>query len=314
MGKFNKMRGKFMKKVLMFLMISFTLVVIGCNRVDDDDRLYVVTTTTMLADLVREIGGEHVRVEYLMGPGVDPHLYQATAGDINRMSRADLVVFNGLDLEGKMGQVFANLEKTRPILEITKYMNEENFILEEDDDDHFDPHVWFDVSLWMEVAEIVRDKLIEIDAENEASYRENFEAYLVELEALDAYVRERVEELPEEKRILVTAHDAFGYFGEAYGFIVKAIQGISTEDEAGISDINKLAEFIVEHQVKAIFIETSIPENSILALQAAVRARGFDVVIGGELYSDSLGSKGTEQETYIGTFKHNIDTIIDALK
>jgi manganese/zinc/iron transport system substrate-binding protein len=307
-------------RVLFGAILSLSVLLAGCsapvvNTDPAEDRLNVVATTTMLADLSTVIGGERVTVDGLMGPGIDPHLYQASAGDVSLMQNADVVVYNGLHLEGKMGEIFEALSGQGPtVICIEDGLDETKLLAWEDDSSVHDPHIWFDVSLWKDAAEIVTDGLSQADSEGKGEYEANLEAYLAELDETDAYIRGRASELPESQRVLVTAHDAFQYFGKAYGFEVRGLQGISTDAEAGTADVSDLAGFIVERQIKAIFVESSVPPKTIEALQAAVKAKGFDVAIGGELYSDSLGDAKSGTDTYILTVKANIDTIVDALK
>ena len=310
-----------MKHVSKFLALFLSLVLVlgltacGPAQQQDDGRLRIVTTTTMLYDLTASIAGEHADVTALMGPGVDPHLYQASAGDVTTMQMADIVVYNGLHLEGKMGDVFAGLTKQgRSIICAEDGIDPAILLSDENNPEIYDPHVWFDVNIWISVAEHTAKKLGEIDPENAADYQKNMERYRASLQELDSYIRGRVEELPENARVLVTAHDAFRYFGQAYGFDVRGLQGISTDAEAGTADVSQLASFIAENKIKAIFVESSVPPKNIEALQAAVRAKGFDVAIGGELYSDSLGDEKSGHNTYVTTCKANIDTIVDALK
>lgn len=309
-----------MKKIMNFTMTLIMIMVftIGCgnsNEVVDNGKYNVVATTTLVGDLVKSIAGEHVNVQVLMGPGVDPHLYKASAGDVKLMQGANMVVYNGLHLEGKMGDIFDNLKNSdKLIVPASGNISEDSLIDFVTNPGNYDPHIWFDVSLWKQAAESVAEGLKKLDSENSEEYDANLQEYLGELDNLDQYIRDRASELPEDKRILVTAHDAFSYFGNAYGFEVKGLQGISTDSEAGTSDVRELANFIVEKEIKAIFVESSVPRKSIEALQEAVRAQGFQVEIGGELYSDSTGDAKTAAETYIGTFKSNIDTIVNALK
>ncbi len=310
-----------MKRIGLFI-LSLMLIVLaaGCadNKGDREakgQKLNIVATTTMLRDLVTQIGGEKVHVVGLMGPGIDPHLYKASAGDVTKMQEADLIVYNGIHLEGKMGEIFKNLQgNNKEVIAVGEMIDEKKLIASSDAGYSYDPHIWFDVKLWMDAANIVADKIMDIDAENKDYYTASRDSYLKELEQLDGYVGERIKELDAESRILVTAHDAFNYFGHAYDFEVRGLQGISTAAEAGTRDVSKLADYIVEKQIKAIFVESSVPVKNVEALQEAVAARGFQVSIGGELFSDSTGTTGTEQETLIGTVKHNIDTIVDALK
>ncbi|ROR23965.1 manganese/zinc/iron transport system substrate-binding protein [Mobilisporobacter senegalensis] len=307
---------KFINLIGLGLILS--LILTGCQNavsVKDSDTLNIVATTTMLADLAEVIGQEHVAVNGLMGPGIDPHLYQASAGDVTRMQEADIVVYNGLHLEGKMGEIFESLtDRGSTVICIEDGIQEEDLLSWAEDTSVHDPHIWFDVSLWKDAAQIVADKLSEADPGHEKDYAENLKSYLIELDDLDAYMKNRVSELPKEQRILITAHDAFSYFGRAYGFEVRGLQGISTDAEAGTGDVSNLASFITEKKIKAIFVESSVPPKTIEALQAAVKANGFDVAIGGQLYSDSLGSEDSDANTYILTVKSNIDTIVDALK
>ncbi len=307
-------------KKLFGIVLSLTLLLAGCsqpaaNTDSTKDKLEVVATTTMLADLSRIIGGEAVTVSGLMGPGIDPHLYQASAGDVTLMQEAEVVVYNGLHLEGKMGEIFENLTRLDVyVLCIEDGIDKSMLLVSEDDAQVYDPHIWFDVAIWKQAAQAVAEGFQEADPGNSGEYGTNLENYLKELDELEEYIRERSLELPEEQRVLVTAHDAFQYFGKAYGFEVRGLQGISTDAEAGTADVSALAEFIAERRIKAIFVESSVPPKTIEALQAAVQSKGFDVVIGGELYSDSLGDETSGDGTYILTFRSNIDTIVDALK
>ncbi|MCT4598168.1 MAG: zinc ABC transporter substrate-binding protein [Vallitalea sp.] len=305
------------KLFILFMVLVLSLGVTACNnskKVSNvEGKHNIVATTTMIADLVSIIGGDNVSVQRLMGPGIDPHLYKASAGDVSLMHNADIVIYNGLHLEGKMGEIFENLNsEDKLVIEIASGIKEEDLIISENET--HDPHIWFNVLIWKDAAKVVRDGLINFDKENEVTYNENYEAYIKELDELHEYVQSRIDELPESKRILITAHDAFEYFGKTYGLQVKGLQGISTASEAGTGDVSALADFIVEHKISAIFIESSVPKKNVEALQEAVSARGFEVEIGGELYSDSLGSTGTDAETYIGTVKSNVNTIVDALK
>ncbi|QXD14446.1 zinc ABC transporter substrate-binding protein [Rhodocaloribacter litoris] len=274
----------------------------------------VVATTSLVADLVRHIGGERVDVTGLMGPGVDPHLYKASEGDVTRMASADVIFYNGLHLEGKMTEVFEQM-KQRGIptyavtdgIDTTRYRSSAYFT------GNYDPHIWFDVSLWMEAARYVAKVLATLDPAHAATYEANARRYVAELETLEAYVRARVAEIPAAQRVLITSHDAFGYFGRAYGFEVRGLQGISTATEAGAADVQALADFVATRRIPAMFVESSVSPRGIEAVRAAVRARGFDVRIGGTLYGDALGAPDTPAGTYTGMVRHNVDTIVDAL-
>ena len=276
-------------------------------------RLRVVATTGQVGDLVRNIGGSRVELSVLMGPGIDPHLYKASAGDVERLRRADLIFYNGLHLEAKMGEVLSRLGSRTPTYAVAEAIPEESLIAPPEFAGSHDPHVWLDVALWQIAATVVRDALIEQDAAHATGYQERAATYLSELVALDDYVRERAAGIPPARRVMITAHDAFNYFGRAYAIEVRGLQGISTVTEAGTADMRDLATFIAERRIPAMFVESSVPPKSIEAVQAAVRARGFAVAIGGELYSDAMGEAGTPAGTYTGMVRHNIDTIAKAL-
>jgi len=280
----------------------------------EDEPLRVTTTTGMIADLAANIGGERVEVTALMGPGVDPHLYRPSAGDIRTLEEADLILYNGLELEGRMGDTLAQLERIgTPTAAVAEAIPTDQLRPSAQYEDQFDPHVWFDVTLWRQVAQAVKDELAAAEPESDALFQANLDAYLPQLDELDRYVRERIAAIPEGQRVLITAHDAFVYFGRQYGIEVRALQGTSTATEAGAGDVQALAEFIVARRIPAIFVETSVPQATIEAVQAAVRSRGFEVAIGGQLFSDAMGAAGTPEGTYLGMVRHNIDTIVAAL-
>lgn len=307
------------KKIsLLLIMIILLFSIVSCNnRKDfaDDGRHKVLATTTLVGDLAKVIGGECVDVVALMGPGIDPHGYNASAGDIELMYKAEMVIYNGLHLEGKMVDVFEKINKRDKIVfALADGISEDKLIKSTEGGESYDPHIWFDVDLWQDAAKEVAGQLKVFDSENSEVYDNNLEAYLQELDDLDSYIRSRIDELPKKSRLLITAHDAFAYLGAAYGIEVRGLQGISTSTEAGTLDVSEIANLIVDREIKAIFIESSVPRKGVEALQEAVLAKGFEVEIGGELYSDSTGNIGTDAETYIGTFKANIDTIVDSLK
>jgi manganese/zinc/iron transport system substrate-binding protein len=297
--------------------IAISVIVFGCAGsagAEADPRVRVVATTGMIADLAARIGGADVVVEGLMGPGVDPHLYRASAGDVRRLARADLVLYNGLHLEAAMGEVLEEMGRRKHTVAVTDGIDRSLLVESVDYPGSRDPHVWFDVRLWMDAARAVARALEQADPANAAAFRARAEAVLTDLEELDGWVRSRVEELPAERRVLVTAHDAFGYFGRAYGFEVRGLQGISTSAEAGTADVQQLAAEIARRRIPAVFVETSIPRRTIEAVQAAVRSRGFRVEIGPPLFSDALGTAGTPEATYVGMVRHNVNAIVDALK
>ncbi len=274
----------------------------------------VVATVGMIADVASRIGGERVRVTALMGAGVDPHLYKASPGDIRTLTGADLVLYNGLLLEGKMTDVLVRLASGKAVVAVSERIPEERLMHPDGAHGHADPHVWFDVALWMIAAERVRDALIALDPAGQDVYTDNAAAYLEEMRTLDAEVRAEIAAIPEAKRLLVTAHDAFGYFGRAYGIEVRGIQGISTESEASLKDINTLVDDLVARKVPAVFVESSVPRKTIEALIEGAASRGHTLVIGGELFSDAMGAAGTPEGTYLGMVRHNVEAIAGALK
>lgn len=276
-------------------------------------KLRVVTTIGMITDIVKSVGGERVEVTGLMGPGVDPHLYKASAGDVQRLTSAQLIFYNGLHLESKMGDILAKMSGNTKTVAVTDAVDRSLLLTPPEFEGQYDPHLWFDVALWMKAVGKVRDTLSEFDSDNTLMYWTNAERYLAKLTELHAYVKAQAERVPPEQRILVTAHDAFNYFGKAYGFEVRGLQGISTATEAGIADVQELATFIAKKRTPAIFVESSVSPRSLKAVQAAVNSKGFNVEIGGQLYSDAMGNDGTPEGTYIGMVRHNIDTIVTAL-
>ncbi len=280
----------------------------------NSEKIMITTTTNVITDLVENIGGDHVSVTGLMGPGIDPHLYRPSASDVKKLQDADIVFYNGLDLEGKMGDVFVKIGREGTAVWAVSENIPHESLLSLDATDHFDPHIWWDAKLWMEAAKVVAMGLSEYDPENSKTYEANLEEYLTRLTVLNTYSLEEMRSIPDAQRVLVTAHDAFQYFGHAYGLEEMAIQGWSTDSEAGIREIQNLSDEIAERKIKAVFVETSISPATIEALTAAVQDKGHDVIIGGELFSDAIGEKGTDEGTYIGAFTHNVDTIVGILK
>ncbi len=276
--------------------------------------LKVVTTTGMINDVVLNVGGNHVRARALMGPGIDPHLYKASEGDVRRLSEADVIFYNGLHLEAKMAEVLEKMNRRVRTVAVAEAIPAERLLSPPAFAGAHDPHVWMDVSLWQVATEKIRDTLAEVDPTHRAIYEARARGYLIELSELDTEIRERLASIPEPQRVLVTAHDAFGYFGRAYDIEVRGLQGLSTVAEAGTADVQELARFIAERRIPAIFVESSVPPRAIEAVQAAVKARGFSVSIGGELFSDAMGNPDTPAGTYAGMIRHNVDTIVTALQ
>ena len=276
-------------------------------------QITVVATTGMIADTARAIGGDHVDVRALMGPGVDPHAYRQTRSDIVAMTRADLVLWHGLYLEAQMEEFFEDLGRRRIVVAVAEAMPRNLLLAHEDYDNRFDPHVWMDPDLWRRVAAEIRDALAEVDPENAAFYLASAESFLTGLDTVSAYAREALASVPEDSRVLLTAHDAFNYFGQAYGFEVLGIQGISTESEAGLVRIAELVDLLVARNIRAVFVESSVSDRNIRALIEGAAARGHEVRIGGELFSDAMGEPGSYEGTYIGMIDHNVTIITRSL-
>ena len=266
------------------------------HHADKKKSLTIVATTSIIADAVRRVVGDRITVHGLMGPGVDPHLYRARESDVHKLAAADLVFYNGLHLEGKMGQVLEGMQRFTQTVAVAQSLDT-TMLRAADFADLYDPHIWFDVALWIIVARYIQQSVIVLDPINANVYKQNGDEYIRELEQLHAYVQKRVNEIDVKKRILITAHDAFGYFGTQYGFEVVGLQGLSTDCDISTRDIQQLADYIVENTVPTIFVESSIPQRAIVAVQNAVRARGFSVHIGPELYSDALGDSSGAGKT-----------------
>lgn len=306
-------------KVKLFLALIVALFLAGCKESDSttvraiEGRYTVVATTGMVADIVRRVAGDKAEVRSIIGEGVDPHLYKPTRADVSALSSADVVFYSGLHLEGKMTDVFQKLGNRKPVVAVTSDIEPSYLLSPREFSGNHDPHIWMDVKGWMQAVKAVEKSLAAFDPNNTDAYRQNSEEYLLQLEALDAYCKESVLTIPAQSRILVTAHDAFNYMGRAYGLEVMGIQGISTESEAGLVDLNRLIDTIVERKVKAVFVETSVADKNVKALIEGARSRGFTLSIGGELFSDAMGAAGTYEGTYIGMVDHNITVIVRAL-
>lgn len=300
-----------MKKTLIFLLLVITF---SCkNEKETNEKLNVVTTTTMITDLVKNIGSEHINLKGLMGSGVDPHLYKASEGDVTKLSSADIIFYNGLHLEGKLVEVFEKM-KNKKTVAVAEALDKSTLIGSEYFASNYDPHIWFDIDYWKLATNFVVKTLSEAIPEKKTDFETNGKTYLQKLDSLSTKLKKTIATLPKEQRILVTAHDAFNYFGKAFDFEVVGLQGLSTATEAGVQDVQKLSAFIIENKVKAIFVESSVPKRTIEALQASVKSKGHEVTIGGTLFSDALGDAGTVEGTYIGMFEYNVNTIVNALK
>lgn len=308
-------RGSFLICMLV-LILSFILS--ACNSEagspggkDSDGTIYIVTTIAQIADPISVIGGDRVHVESLMGPGVDPHLYNATHGDIAKLENSDIVFYNGLFLEANMMRVFEEIGKNRPVLAIGEVISKDKLLT--DVGGAIDPHIWFDIDLWKEAIEGATKELMAFSEDDAAYFEANMVQYFKELDALNSEAKEKMSQIPAEKRYLVTAHDAFGYFGRMLDIEVIGLQGLSTEDEIGLSDIDDTIEILMTYRVPAVFIESSINPASINAVIEGAKQQGLDVEVGGELYSDAMGDAGTDEGTYLGMYRHNVNTIYHAL-
>jgi manganese/zinc/iron transport system substrate-binding protein len=302
-------------------LLGVVLAVAGCAAPPADaapvvDRpVRVTTTTNFITDTVSRIGGEHVVVTGLMGPGVDPHLFRASARDVAALREADLILYGGLHLEGRMGELFDELAERQPTLAVTRDLPHDDLLAPAPGDNlEFDPHVWFDVGLWEQVSRTIAGALTERDPAHAADYRRNLDAYLAELDALDTEIRGLIAGVPPGRRLLVTSHDAFQYFGRRYGLEVAGIQGISTAAEATTTDVERVASLIAERGVPAVFVESSVPRQTIDALIASAGQRGQTVRVGGELYTDAAGQPGTAEGTYTGMLRANAERIAEGLK
>ncbi len=290
----------------------------GCGGDRDDlgsRKIRVTATVGMVADLVKNVGGDRVEVTALMGPGVDPHLYKASEGDIARLSEADVIFYNGLVLEGKMGEIMEKLRaRGKPTVAVAERIDRALLRTPAEFKGHPDPHVWFDVSLWAQTIDAAVDGLAALDPASRAAFEANGTRYRASLDSLHAECAETLATIPKEGRVLVTAHDAFGYFGRAYDVDVVGLQGISTSSEYGLRDVHRLVDLVVGRRVKAVFVESSVPTRSIEAVVEGCRARGHDVKIGGQLFSDAMGEAGTPEGTYVGMVRANVHTITEALR
>ncbi|MEM9935733.1 MAG: zinc ABC transporter substrate-binding protein [Bacteroidota bacterium] len=299
-------------------LFSVSLFLMGCSSESDDQaeegKAMIVCTTGMLGDMLKTLGSDYVDVQTLMGPGVDPHLYKATPGDLKKLRSADFIIYNGWHLEGKMVEVLEKLATTKPVLAVAEQLPQQTLLQFGDDPEAIDPHVWFDVDMWQECGQHIASFLIENDPANATIYKERLVVMEDSLNLLDIWVSEEVGSIPEEQRVLITAHDAFSYFGQAYAIDVKGLQGISTVAEFGLRDVSDMVSFITERKIKAVFVESSIPKKSLEAVVRGCAEKGHTVAIGGTLYSDAMGEAGTPAGTYAGMVRANVNTIVEALK
>ena len=301
---------------ILVIALGTALMLAACSAKEraDDGRLYIVTTTGMIRDAVKNITGDHAEVAALMGPGVDPHLYKATQGDLQKLTDADIVFYNGLHLEGKMGEVLEKLGRTRPVIAVSDQIPVALLREVPGFQGTHDPHIWFDVKLWQHAVRSIGMFIAEHDTAHRIDYQQNMQQYLTQLDSLHTAVASSIQQIPETQRVLITAHDAFGYFGDAYNIEVRGLQGISTMSEFGLKDVTELVNFIIGRKVKAIFVETSVSQKSIEAVVEGCRQKNWEVKIGGSLYSDAMGPDGSPEGTYIGMVHANAQKIVEALR
>ncbi len=300
-----------MKKII-FGLISVILLCQCSSEKKTTQQLTILTTTSILADLVQQIVGNHAKVTSMMGPGVDPHLYQATPGDLKKIQQADIIFYHGLHLEGKLTEILGKVGRQKPVVNVGDAIDKQQLRIV--DEQAVDPHIWFDVSLWQQVAGYVGQFMVAYDSINAVTYQNSTKQYELKLQELERFIHQEIAKIPDDKRILITAHDAFGYFGSAYHVEVKGLQGISTLSNFGVYDVVQLSEFIVQRQVKSIFVESSVSSRSIEAVIQACQERGHAVQLGGQLYSDALGAPDGEAGTYIGMVRHNVKTMVEGLR
>lgn len=297
------------------LIFAFSLFwVSGCGSgktPKEDNFIDIVCTTGMVGEMADVIGGEFVKVRVLMGAGIDPHLYRPTPSDVKHLQSADWIISSGLHLEGKMADLFHEMEKNKPVFALGDRLPQERLIV---DGTIPDPHIWFDVELWGDASVLLAEWMAEQDPDHAETYRENSKKYLATLKELHQECLKELATIPEKGRVMVTSHDAFRYLGRAYQLEVHGVQGVSTEAEASVQHINELVDLLVDRKVKAVFVESTISERNIQALIEGCGSRGHSIIQGGELFSDAMGPPGTEAETYPGMIRTNIRTIVQALR
>ena len=317
--------GRQFFKLSICFWVLLLIVTGGCQKERTEDvanakstiekRLNVVATISMITDIVHNVGGDRIDVTGIIGEGIDPHLYKPTAKDTKRLTEADLIFYNGLHLEVRItGTVFDKMKDKTKAVAVTDGIDRSRLRVASEFIGGYDPHVWHDASLWMKATERVRDTLAHTNPINAEYYHANARNYLATLQTLHEDMQKLAAQVPTKRRVLVTTHDAFGYLGKAYGFEVRGLMGINTEDEVGIADVRELAEFIINRKISTMFVETSAAPQGIHAVQASVKAKGFNVKIGGSLYADAMGTPGTPEGTYVGMMRYNIDTIVNSLQ
>jgi manganese/zinc/iron transport system substrate-binding protein len=310
----NKVISPNFLKILLVLGITLFSCQSETQNTSTKEKLNIVTTTGMIGDAVKNIVGNNADVISLMGPGVDPHLYKVSQRDIKKLLNADIIFYNGLHLEGKMGEVLDQMSERKPVIAIYKGLTEKQLRATSEFQGNYDPHIWFSVKIWTDVVRFIGKSLTELDQVHASSYQANTTKYVEQLTQLHKWTIEQINTIPKKQRVLITAHDAFGYFGGEYGMQVKGLQGLSTAAEYGLKDVTNLVDFISENKIKAVFVESSVSDRSIKAVMEGCKAKGHKVIIGGTLYSDAMGAENKPEGKYIGMVKHNVTIIVEALK
>ena len=303
-------------RVVLFLSLCLILLAVsGLSFAETFKKNYPIkvgTTVGMVADIVRVVAGDKAEVKNIIGSGIDPHVYNPTRSDVAILLKSDIIFYSGLLLEGQMSDILVKVSRKRPVYAVTELL-QKDYLLHDSETNHHDPHVWMDVQGWMKAVEVVKDAMVAFDPPNKEFYDKNAQQYLNKLKQLDNYARRAIGSIPQKQRILVTAHDAFNYMSRAYDIEVLGIQGISTESEAGIKDINRIVDVLVNRKIPAVFVESSVSDKNVKALIEGAASRGHQVQIGGELFSDAMGPPGTYEGTYIGMIDHNATLIATAL-
>lgn len=313
-----------MKNHFLIIASIFIVILSACqsetsnnNTPKKEGKLNIVVTTGMIKDAVENVVGDKANVTALMGPGVDPHLYKATPGDVKKLQNADVIFYNGLYLEAKLEEILGRLAARKPVFVVTDGIDRAALLKLSDQENEkyvYDPHIWFDVQLWKVVVDEISHKMQSVDSVNTTVFKENASKHIKALQALDANIHEQITSIPPEQRVLITSHDAFGYFARAYGVAVEGLQGVSTLAEAGLRDVKEIRELIIARKVKAVFVESSVPQKALEAVVEGCKKEGHEVKIGGTLFADAMGKAGTPEGTYIGMVQHNIKTIVNGLK
>ena len=282
----------------------------------ESDKIQIVTTTQMIADAVRNIAGDKADVISLMGPGIDPHYYKATQGDLQKLNNADIIFYNGLHLEGKMQDVFERYAKKKPVVAVSKDVPKDMLIVSSDQGEEtiYDPHIWHSIEHWQFVPKVIEDALAKFSPENKVFFERNTDTVRMDLINLNIQIGKQIATIPKQQRLLITSHDAFNYYGQTYGIEVKGLQGISTVSEIGIRDITEMVDLLIKRNVKAVFVESSVNEKNLKAVIEGCKKKGHDVKIGGTLFSDAMGADNSPEGKYIGMIKFNTKTIVEALK